>query len=64
VLTPDSVDSRWVQEEVRMAMHQGISGRKASVLPVLRKDCQPMPSGCGLCAVSSTTGPPRETGSW
>jgi hypothetical protein len=32
VLTPDSVDSRWVQEEVRMAMHKGIPGRKASVL--------------------------------
>ena len=39
VLTPASVDSQWVQEEVHMAMHKGIFGRKVSVIPVLRETC-------------------------
>ena len=40
VLSPASVDSGWVTQEVRMALHKGISGKKVSVIPVLRQECQ------------------------
>ena len=40
VLSPASVTSRWVTEEVRMALHKGIRGKKFGVIPVLRADCE------------------------
>ena len=40
VLSPASVDSGWVTQEVRMALHKGISGKRVSVIPVLRQECQ------------------------
>lgn len=40
VLSPRSVVSEWVTQEVRMALHNGISGKKVSVIPVLRETCQ------------------------
>ncbi len=40
VLSPDAVASGWVAEELRMALHKGISGQKVAVIPVLREDCE------------------------
>ncbi len=40
VLSPDSVGSRWVQEEVRMAMYNAIMGKQIIVVPVLYKTCK------------------------
>ncbi|UCF92121.1 MAG: toll/interleukin-1 receptor domain-containing protein [Desulfobacterales bacterium] len=40
ILSPASVASRWVQEEVRMALHKGLAGRKFNVIPVLKTDCE------------------------
>lgn len=40
VLSPAAVASGWVAEELRMALHKGISGRKVTVIPVLREDCE------------------------
>jgi hypothetical protein len=39
VLSPNSVSSKWVQEEMRQAMEQEISGGKLKVLPILSQDC-------------------------
>ena len=39
IMSPASVDSRWVQEEIRMALHKGIAGRKFNVIPILKEDC-------------------------
>jgi hypothetical protein len=38
-LSPSSVDSRWVQEELRQALHGRLSGDKPSLLPILLRDC-------------------------
>jgi hypothetical protein len=40
VLSPQSVVSEWVTQEVRLALHNGISGKRVSVIPVLRETCQ------------------------
>jgi hypothetical protein len=40
ILSPAAVDSGWVTQEVHMALHKGISGKKVSVIPVLRETCQ------------------------
>jgi hypothetical protein len=40
VLSPASVNSQWVQEEIRMALHEGIAGRKFNVIPILKEDCK------------------------
>ena len=40
VLSPASVASGWVTEEVRMALHKGIAGKKFGVIPILRSDCE------------------------
>ena len=40
IMSPASVDSRWVQEEIRMALHKGIAGRKFNVIPILKEDCK------------------------
>ena len=39
ILTPNSVSSKWVQEEVDIAMNQGIAGRRVKVLPLLLEHC-------------------------
>jgi toxoflavin biosynthesis protein ToxD len=39
VMTPDSLQSRWVQEEVDAALHQVNSGRMLGVIPVVAKLC-------------------------
>lgn len=39
VLSPNSVDSPWVQRELQVATHQEIVGKRIKVLPVLYKDC-------------------------
>jgi len=39
VLSPNSVDSPWVQRELQVATHQEIAGRTIKVLPVFYKDC-------------------------
>jgi hypothetical protein len=40
IMSPASVDSRWVQEEIRMALHKGIAGRKFNVIPMLKENCK------------------------
>jgi hypothetical protein len=40
VLTPDSVQSRWVQEELEQALHIQISEAYIKVLPILLRDCE------------------------
>lgn len=42
VLSPNSVSSSWVQEELQQALHSQISERKVKVLPILLRDC-PIP---------------------
>lgn len=39
ILSPDSVNSRWVQREVDVAMNQEIQGRRVKVLPVMYRMC-------------------------
>lgn len=39
VLSPESVESSWVQKEVEIAMTQEINGKRVIVLPLLYKDC-------------------------
>jgi len=39
VMSPESVESRWVREELRLAMHGHLSGRNIVILPILLKDC-------------------------
>lgn len=40
VLSPDSVQSRWVQEELEQALHIQISESYVKVLPILLRDCK------------------------
>lgn len=40
ILSPNSVDSNWVQKEVSMAMTQEITNARVQVLPILYKDCR------------------------
>ena len=40
VLSPNSVNSRWVQEELEQALHVQISEGYVKVLPLLLVDCQ------------------------
>src|SRR5574341_33187 len=40
VLSPDSVQSRWVQEELEQALHIQISEAYVKVLPILLHDCK------------------------
>lgn len=40
VLSPNSVDSPWVQREVDIAMNQEIEGRRVKVLPLLYCECE------------------------
>jgi hypothetical protein len=39
VLSPESVESPWVQREVEMAMNDEIEGKKVKVLPILYRKC-------------------------
>jgi hypothetical protein len=39
ILSPESVQSEWVQHEVEQAMNQQIQGRQIMVLPLLYKAC-------------------------
>ncbi len=40
LLSPDSVKSKWVQAELKVAMHREISGDNLTVLPLLIRDCE------------------------
>jgi hypothetical protein len=40
ILSPDSVQSRWVQEELEQALHIQISEAYVKVLPILLHDCK------------------------
>jgi hypothetical protein len=40
MMSPDSVNSSWVREELRQAMHGQLLRRELKVLPVLLRDCQ------------------------
>lgn len=40
VLSPDSVDSEWVQRELKMALTLEISHKSVRVLPILYRDCE------------------------
>ncbi len=40
VLSPNSVDSRWVREELNQALIGQLSARDTSVLPIMLADCQ------------------------
>jgi TIR domain len=40
MLSPNSVSSSWVREEVRMAMHEQIRGKKIKVIPISIKNCE------------------------
>jgi TIR domain len=39
VLSPHSVGSRWVQEELEQALERQIGGRRLTVLPLILQDC-------------------------
>jgi len=39
ILSPDSVNSPWVQREVDVAMNQEIQGRRVKVLPLMYRKC-------------------------
>lgn len=39
ILSPNSINSPWVQREVDVAMNQEINGRKLKVLPLMYKKC-------------------------
>ncbi|WP_052714259.1 toll/interleukin-1 receptor domain-containing protein [Paenibacillus dauci] len=39
ILSPNSIDSEWVNKEVEMALNEEICGRKVKVLPLLYKKC-------------------------
>jgi len=39
VLSPDSVESEWVQREVEIALHEEIEGKMIKVIPLLYKKC-------------------------
>lgn len=43
VLSPDSVQSSWVQRELEIALNEEIDGKKVKALPLLYRDCK-MPS--------------------
>src|SRR5262245_15458569 len=40
VLSQDSVKSRWVQEEIDIAMNQQIEGKRVKVLPLVIENCE------------------------
>lgn len=40
ILSPDSINSRWVQKEVDVAMNQEILGKQVKVLPLLYRECE------------------------
>jgi hypothetical protein len=40
IMSPYSVASRWVREELRQALHSRLSGRNIVILPILLKDCE------------------------
>jgi hypothetical protein len=40
VLSPESVQSPWVQREIDVAMNQEIEGKRVKVLPLLHRDCE------------------------
>lgn len=40
VLSPDSVNSNWVQRELEIALTEEIAGRIVKVLPLLFRDCE------------------------
>ena len=40
VLSPNSVDSRWVREELNQALFGQLSARDTTVLPIMLADCQ------------------------
>jgi hypothetical protein len=39
ILSPHSVESRWVQQELEQALDSQIAGRTLKVLPILLRDC-------------------------
>lgn len=39
-MSPESVGSPWVREELRQALHDRLSGRNIVILPILLKDCE------------------------
>ena len=41
ILSPNSVKSKWVLKEVRLAYEQEIEGKRVKVLPLLYKECKP-----------------------
>lgn len=42
LLSPESVSSQWVQEELEVAMNQQIEGKRVKVLPLICRPC-PLP---------------------
>ena len=40
IMSPESVGSRWVREELRQTFHGRLSGRDIVILPILLKDCE------------------------
>ena len=40
IMSPHSVGSRWVRDELRQALHSCISGRDIVILPILLEDCE------------------------
>ncbi|MFH0994485.1 MAG: toll/interleukin-1 receptor domain-containing protein [Pseudomonadota bacterium] len=51
LLTPDSVNSDWVQQEVETALNQEIAGIRIKFLPLLYSDCEiPASMANKLCA--------------
>ncbi len=41
ILSPNSIDSHWVQHEVDVALNLLINGKKTKVLPLMLKSCEP-----------------------
>ena len=40
ILSPNSVKSRWVQEEINIAMYRQISNKTIKILPILYQQCE------------------------
>ncbi len=40
ILSPNSIESRWVQQEVDVAMNLEINGKEIKVLPLMLEDCE------------------------
>jgi len=62
VLSPNSVDSNWVQREIEVATNKEINGRKVKVLPILYRNCKMPPFLEGKLYADFTLHPNYQSG--